>query len=612
MDGRNFRPVTDRPTDTRLEGAFANSARRACSAWLAAVLLARVLLLTACHAHTFPKVIVIGVDGMDPGFVERHWSDLPNLKRLNFSRLATTTPPQSPVAWSTFITGLDPADHGIFDFVHRDPQTHELFLSIDRTTAPRFTLPLGPYELPLSSPHIESLRRGKAFWQTLAEQGMPVTIVRIPANYPPLPYGDEITGMETPDLRGTQSTFTFYTDDPAETSHSVSGGLIQKVWVTNGHLDLALDGPPNSLRKDRAYAAVAISVDVDADRPVARFAVGPEMTVLQEGEWSNWIPLDFPLLPHVVSARGMVRIFVKQLHPRFEVYVSPVNIDPQEPALPVSSPASFAKKLGRFYTVGIPEDTAALRQGVFNLPEFLVQSREVLKDERRLLDDSLAQFKTGFLFFYFSSVDQNSHILFGKHDDELLYFYRAIDSAIGEVMRREPDAQLIVMSDHGFSTFDRAVNLNTWLLEEGLLARDATTGGIDWANTKAYAMGLNALYLTGADRADIKRRLLALRDPANDNTAVETVTEIHAAPENQRVAPDLVVGYSPGYRASWQTGLGEVPDSVFEDNTDAWIADHCITAADVPGVLFTSPGITVNGRSLIGLSRAILRLFGEQ
>jgi hypothetical protein len=572
--------------------------------------LAAALLLAGCGSHSPGKVIVIGVDGMDPGFVERHGSDLPSLSRLGFSRLATTTPPQSPVAWSTFITGLDPAEHGIFDFVHRDAATHELFLSTDRLIGPRFTLPLGPYQLPLSRSRVESLRRGKAFWQTLSERGVPVTIVRIPANYPPLPYGREISGMETPDLRGTQGTFSFYTDDPATSAHAVSGGLIRKVEVIRGHVDLTIEGPPNSLRKDGAYAAVSMAVDVDVVRPVARFEVGDRMTVLQEGEWSDWLPLDFPLLPHVISARGMVRIFVKQLHPRFEVYVSPVNVDPGEPALPISSPASFAREMGRFYTVGIAEDTSAFRQGVFTLPEFLTQSREVLKGELRLLDRSLAGFKDGFLFFYFSSIDQNSHMLFGKHDAELAEFYRAVDSAVGAVMRREPDARLIVMSDHGFSPFDRAVNLNTWLLEEGLLARDAS-GGIDWANTKAYAMGLNALYLSGADLADVRRRLLALRDPVNGRVVVETATAIHPAPENRSVAPDLVVGYGRGYRASWQTGLGEVPDTVFEDNTDAWIADHCLNAADVPGVLFTSPGIVVKDRSLKGLSRVILGLFGE-
>ncbi len=574
-----------------------------------AALAPLLLSLAACGPRHGESLIVIGVDGMDPAFFENHRADLPNLSRLAFSRLATTTPPQSPVAWSTFTTGLDPAEHGIFDFVHRDPDTHQLFLSTDRTVPPRFTLPLGTWQIPLSDAHVESLRHGKAFWQTLSEKAVPVTVVRMPANYPPLHFGNEISGMETPDLRGTQSTFTYYTDDPSENSRSVSGGLIRKVELNKGHVELVLEGPPNSLRREQGFVTTQIAVDVDAVNSAARMAIGNEVTVLREGEWSDWLPVDFPLLPHVVSVRGMVRIFVKQLHPRFEVYFSPINIDPQEPALPVSSPPSFAKSFDRFYTVGIPEDTAALRQGVFSLDQFLKQTHEVLKDERHMLDETLARYTGGFLFFYFSSVDENSHILFGKYDAQLLEFYKSVDDAVGEAMRREPNAHLIVMSDHGFSTFHRAVNLNTWLLEEGLLTRDAS-GGIDWADTKAYAMGLNALYLSGADRADVTRRLLALRDPANGKVVVEAVTPIHAAAINRRVAPDLIVGYAPGYRASWATGLGEVPETVFEDNTDAWIADHCINAADVPGVLFTSPGVAVEDKSLKGLSRAILKMFG--
>jgi len=296
------------------------------------------------------------------------------------------------------------------------------------------------------------------------------------------------------------------------------------------------------------------------------------------------------------------------LHPRFELYVSPVNADPMKPALPVSYPTSFAKQFGRFYTAGIPEDTSAIRQGVFDLPQFLSQTRLVLSDEQRMLREALDRFEGGFLFYYFSSIDENSHILWGRHDAELLAIYRAVDRSIGDVMRRQPDAALIVMSDHGFSTFDRAVNLNTWLLEQGLLAR-TPRGGIDWASSKAYALGLNALYLTGADREDVKRRLLTWRDPKSGRAVVEALTETHPAPENRAVAPDLIVGYSPGYRASWATGLGQVPDVELEDNTDAWIADHCIDAAEVPGVLFATKDFEVRHLSLKSLSGAILKLF---
>jgi len=581
-------------------------------------------------SRNLKQVIVIGVDGMDPGFVERHWNDLPNLAGLrrtgSFTRLETTTPPQSPVAWSTFITGLDPSAHGIFDFLHRDPTTLQPFSSMDKIEEPRLTLPLGAYRLPLSPARVSLLRKGKAFWQTLVDHRIPATIIRIPVNYPPLASGQALAGMGTPDLRGTDGTFTEYTDDPGEIAGAVDGGDIIKTALVNGHAELAIEGPPNSLRKDRKPSSAALIVDVDPAQPFARLSLGDETALLKQGEWSDWMPVEFPLIPHLASARGMVRVFAKQLHPRFELYVSPVNVDPASPSLPISAPARFSRDLaaaiGRYPTLGIPQDTAALRQGVFHLDQFLAESRMVLNDERRLLGESLHRFDRGFLFFYFSSIDQNSHILFGQHDAELLEFYRAIDDSIGEVRRKVPGAELIVMSDHGFAPFDRAVNLNTWLREQGWLAMRGPD--IDWPRTRAYALGLNGLYLNLAGREkygivrpgaeqralleSIRSRLLALRD-SNVRTVIETV-EPTGAPANSMAAPDLIVGYASGYRASWRTALGRTGGPEIEDNIDAWIADHCINAADVPGVLFTTRPVRLPGPALKDLPVSILSLFG--
>ncbi len=524
---------------------------------------------------------------MDPAFVEQHWAELPNLARLrdrgSYSHLATTDPPQSPVAWSTFITGLDPAETGIFDFVHRDPVTMEPYLSTDKTTEPRFTLPLGPYQIPLSPSHVVSLRKGRAFWEYLSDRGIPVTVIRIPANYPPSAAGHEIAGMGTPDLRGTQGTFSYFTGN-------------------NGRLAMSVEGPPNTLRRDRAHASVQLIADVDPDRPYVRLQVGATAAIVREGEWSEWLPADFPLIPHLVSTRGMFRVFAKQLHPSLELYVSPVNIDPEKPSLPISTPGSYARevaaRMGRWSTLGIPEDTAALRQGVFDLPQFLSQSRLVLNDEQRLLDDSLRRFTGGLLFFYFSAVDQNSHVLWGKHEPELLGIYRAVDASIGEVMRREPEAELMVMSDHGFAAFNRAVNLNTWLVSRGFAG-------------KAYALGLNGLYLKDKHAAgDIRRQLLAFRDPSTGQPAIASVDATDPSPDNRSIAPDLIVGYKAGYRASWQTALGEAPEGLVTDNDDAWIADHCIDPKEVPGVLFATRPIRATHPELKDLPVSLLELYG--
>jgi predicted AlkP superfamily phosphohydrolase/phosphomutase len=576
-------------------------------------------------------VIVLGVDGMDPGFIERHWKDLPNLSRLcgrdSFSRLQTTTPPQSPVAWSAFMTGLSPDQTGIFDFIHRDPATMQPYLSTDRTVAARWAVPIGPYRLPLSPSRVVSLRRGRPFWEALAKRGIPVAILRIPANYPPSSAGEELAGMGVPDLRGTEGTFTYFTDDAAFAAGDVPGGTIRMVRLDRGHVELSLEGPPNTMRAGDSATSVQIAADVDPELPYLRIEVDGKTIILKQGEWSEWIKARFTLIPHVASISGMFRIYAKQLHPAFGLYVSPVNADPYDPALPLSSPSGFsrsiAKEIGPFATLGIPEDTAAARQNVLTLEEFIAETRQIAETERNLLRYALGRFKGGLLFFYFSTVDQASHMLWGRHEDRLLEFYRRTDEAIGEAMRREPGAQVIVMSDHGFTAFKRAVNLNTWLISQGWLALNGE-GGIDWPRTRAYALGLNGLYVNLAGREEhgmveqaeseairqkIRQQLLAFRDPDTGGRVVSSVAETHAAAENRNAAPDLIVGYSPGYRASWETALGQAGQSVIVDNNDLWIGDHCIDPADVPGVLFAPRGAVGAPRSLEDLAGAIMRLF---
>jgi predicted AlkP superfamily phosphohydrolase/phosphomutase len=270
-----------------------------------------------------------------------------------------------------------------------------------------------------------------------------------------------------------------------------------------------------------------------------------------------------------------------------------------------------------------------MRQGVFSLADYIAQSRLVFDDEKKLLHYSLAEFHEGLLFVYFSSIDQNSHMLWGKHEPELLETYRAVDAAVGEVLANARGANVIVMSDHGFTSFDRGVNLNTWLSKNGYLTLEGGPSGdeepfarVNWSKTQAYALGLNGLYLNLAGREKqgvvaegpgsqallrkIGDELLAFRDPADGKTVVETVH----APARSDVAPDLIIGYARGYRASWQTALGAAPEALVEENRDAWIGDHCINAADVPGVLFSNRKVRVDDPQLRDVTVSILGMFG--
>ncbi len=586
------------------------------------------------------RVVVLGIDGMDPGFLERHLPDLPNLNRLRqeygLRRLDTSTPPQSPVAWSTFITGLDPSGHGIFDFVHRDPSTMAPFSSMGEVVESGRKLNIGPWSLPLTGGKVVAHRQGKAFWQVLSEHGIPATVLRMPTNFPPLEcrYCRELSGMGTPDMQGTYGTFTYFTDDSAESTRDVSGGRIVRVTVIADRVLLPLQGPVNSLRRDRRRTSLTLTVNLDPSRGAARFDLGEARFILRPGEWSEWIPVRFSLIPGLKSVSGMVRVFARQLSPGLRIYVSPVNIDPSEPELPISFPAGYSRELARaigpFYTQGIAEDTSALRQGAFHLADYVRQSRIVAAEQLALLDEGLKQFRGGFFFFHFPSLDQDSHILWARHEDKLLETYRLVDAAVGRAREQAGDATFVVMSDHGFAAFTRAVHLNTWLMREGFLTLDspADTGPdelfahVDWSRTQAYALGLNSLYLNleGRERNGIvkpglsaqlllriiSRRLREFRDPTSGEPVIAGVYPGGTLP----AAPDLIVGYRPPYRCSWQSALGVVPAETVEDNQEAWIGDHCSDAGHVPGTLLANRPFRLADPRLADLTVTILNEFG--
>ena len=591
------------------------------------------------------KMIVLGVDGMDPQFLEAHWDSLPNLKRLSqsgdFRRLATSIPPQSPVAWSSVITGMDPGGHGIFDFIHRNSSTRMPVSSMAESSGAGRTLSVGPYLLPLTGGSIKSVRAGRAFWQILGDSGVAATVIRMPANFPPADCEQEsLSGMGTPDMKGSFGTFTFFTEDPDEKTGHVPGGLVLHSPVTGGRAVLSVQGPENSLRKDHAITSVNLMANIDPTADVVRFDIDQEQVVLRQGEWSEWLRTKFPLIPGVKSAAGMFRIYLKQVHPQLRVYVSPVNIDPESPELPLTTPASYSKKLndtlGPFYTQGIPEESSAFRAGVLNRAEFLIQSHRVLADSMRMFRYELAKFNGGLLFYYFSSVDQNSHMLWGKFDDDLLEIYKGVDVAIGEAMAKTgPDTTLMVISDHGFAKFDRAAHLNTWLMREGFLTLDDPTkvgdeelfAHVDWSRTQAYALGLNGIYLNmdGREsggivsgfqrekvRNNIANRLLEFKDAKTGELVVSKVyfPETAFQGRNLRNSPDLFVGFRRGYRASWQTALGAVPESLIDDNTEAWIGDHCMASDQVPGVLLSNRKIRATEPQLYDITSTILKEFG--
>ena len=632
-----------------------------------ALLLVGLLLLLSCHrdqdARRGQKLIILGIDGMDPQLLRQFMRQgkMPNFAKLaeqgSFRQLTTSIPPQSPVAWSNLITGMNAGGHGIFDFIHRDPKTMELYFSTSKVEAPNHAIHLGKWVIPIGSGSVEQLRKGKAFWELLDEHNVPNSVFRIPANFPPVPAkGKTLSGMGTPDLRGTYGTFSFYTDDPTTAAGVVEGGRIIPVQVDNSKVVADLIGPDNTFRKNSPAATERFEVAIDPSESVAKVALQDQEFVLREGEWSDWKPVQFQLIPLLVHVRGMCRFYLKQAHPRFQLYVSPINIDPADPALPISTPSSYSRLLseesGEFYTQGIAEDTKALSDAVLDDKEYLQQARTVLAEHRRIFDAEFRKFHKGVFFFYFSSLDLNSHMMWRLMDPKhpeydataasqngsaIADFYEQIDQVLGEVLPKlDEHTTLLVLSDHGFAPYYRSFNLNTWLLNNGYIKLKAEAGenssdalaGVDWSQTRAYGIGLNGLYLNllGREREgivhagseadglirDIKQKLLAVRDPQAN---LPVITRVDVAKEVYQGAyanagPDLLVGYNRNYRAGWKTILGAFTEDVLENNTNPWSGDHCMDYTLVPGVLLSNRRILMSDPALTDIAPTILAEFG--
>jgi len=622
-------------------------------------------LLFSCQPRKWQadrKLIILGIDGMDPQLLKQFMAEgkMPNFSLLaakgSFRLLTTSIPPQSPVAWSNLITGMNAGGHGIFDFIHRDPHTLQPYFSASRVEPPKRGIRLGNWVIPLGGGSAEQLRQGKSFWETLDAYGVPNLIFRMPSNFPPVPAkGKTLSGMGTPDLRGSYGTFSFYTDDPLKTAGAVEGGQIVPVEVKESQVSANLVGPDNTFRKGSPPALEPFTVSVDPLEPVAKFVVQDEKFVLREGEWSDWVHIQFQLIPFIGKVKGICRFYFKQAHPRFELYVSPINIDPADPALPISTPKSYSRELseevGEFYTQGISEDTKARSAGVLDDKEYLQQSRTVLAEHRKIFDLEFPKFHSGLFFFYFSSLDLNSHMLWrliDPHHPEydfplaaefgsaLPEFYQQIDQVLGEVLQRADDhTTVLVLSDHGFAPYNRSFNLNTWLLNRGYITlknepnpdQSQAFANVDWSRTRAYGLGLNGLYLNlrgrerkgivegaEADRLlkEIKEDLLGVRDSQNNLAAITRVdlaSEAYQGPY-ARQGPDLIVGYNRGYRAGWQTILGNFPADVFEDNTNPWSGDHCMDYTLVPGVLLSNRPIAAPHPALTDIAPTIFAEFG--
>ena len=615
-----------------------------------------------------PKVLVLGFDGMDPALLQEYLDQgvLPNFRRFidggaQFQSLGTTIPPQSPVAWSSFIAGTDPGGTGIFDFIHRDPETMLPYLSTSSPQAPGAHMEIGRWKLARGGRDIHNLREGRAFWQELDDAGFDVTVFKIPANFPPVECeGRTLSGMGTPDIQGTYGIFQYFTDDP-EVKTVVDGGTVVPVFFRDGRVKTTIEGPLNSYRVGDPRTEIPLTITLDRDNKTAFFEIDGERLLLQEGEWSDWLDLRFEVVPLLKDVSGICRLFLLETTPHFRLYVTPVQIHPVRPEMPISTPRKYARDIaesvGLFYTQGLPEDSAALEEGVLSDGQYASQSDQILRERQAQFQFELQRFDSldsGLLFFYFNSPDQSCHVFWRSFDeqsptypeaDPLCRFrvrdlYVALDESLGHALDMlaypAENTVIMVISDHGFAPFRRVMNVNTWLEREGYLVLDGTEPrekvemlrGIDWSRTRAYAVGINGLYLNlkgresegvvepGAEAenllAELVRELEEAVDPVTRQHPIKYAyrADVVYSDSYRERGPDIVLGYNSGWRTSNESALGQVPKTVFADNMMKWSGDHCMAADVVPGVVLTSRPFIQADPELMDLGPTILELFG--
>ncbi len=615
------------------------------------------------------RVVVLGFDGMDYTFTRELMAagEMPNFERLiargTAQPLGTSVPPLSPVAWSTFITGMDPSGHGIFDFIHRDPETLFPYLS---TSAPEETgdpVKIGKYQFALSGGGYELLRKGTPFWEVLEERGVETTVIRMPANFPPSGTATrELSGMGTPDVLGSYGTFTFYSSDIFLEERNVAGGEIRPLDLWNGVAEGTLTGPDNPMLVKPTKLTSDFTLYVDDRADVARLVVGDTERVLEIGEWTEWIDVDFELLPPLFgflplapNLTAMARFYLRQVRPEVELYVSPLNFDPYRGDLPISTPEEFAAELaeisGRFYTQGMPEDTQALKGDVLTPAEFLQQAKIAGDEVEAQFLPVLERYSDGLLFYYFGNMDLVSHMMWhvmdpghpafdeakwGPYREAVRELYRTADRIVGRTLDSiDDDTTLIVMSDHGFASWRRTFSINAWLRDNGYLTlkkpgkkKASILSDVDWSRTRAYGIGLNGLYVNLRGREgkgivdparkqalveEIRRKLLAEVDPLTGAPAITkvyvTATDFEAGPYLE-IGPDVVIGYAKGTRGESDSALGEINADVYTDNTDDWGADHGMDHETVPGIFFSNRPLAKRVTGLKDLAAAILGEFG--
>ena len=606
------------------------------------------------------KLVILGLDGLEPSITERFLAEgkLPNLAKLKeqgcYRKLGTVLPPLSPVAWSTFQTGCNPGKHNIFDFLTRDKRSYYPRLSSTEIGTHARELNLGLFKIPLGrTDSYQLLRKGVPFWKILGDHGIFSNVIRVPITFPPEKfYGVSLSAMCVPDLRGTQGTFSYFTTRSAEMD-IYEGGERIRVERNGKTISTELIGPSIGTGKQKKTLICPFTVQFNGKPDQAELRVSGSTVKLRKGEYTDWVTVKFKV-SSMSNQEGICQFLLLDNDPDFDLYVTPIHLSPYKPAMPIAHPfvysAYLAKRQGPYATLGLAEDSWALNERIINERAFLHQC--VIADEEReeMFFDALSKVQRGVCVCVFDGTDRIQHTFWryldpdhpvnrtlGDQQNEKVIeeLYMRMDGIVGKTMKKcDEDTVLMVISDHGFNGFRHGLDLNRWLEENGYLTLKPDgrgkkfLEGVDWSQTRAFAVGLAGIYLNikGREaqgivsegneahqlRREIAEKLAGTVHPSSGDTAVLKVynaLEDYSGPYRTE-APDLIIGYNKLFRVSWETAIGQVTDSVFHDNTKSWAGDHCIDPRLIPGVIFCNRNIADESPRLMDLAPTALNLVG--
>ncbi len=664
-----------------------------------------------CMLAASQRVVVLGFDGVDWKLAREMMDEgqLPNLQALakkgSFLKLISTNPAQSPVAWSTIITGLNPGKTGITGFLKRplgDRASYapELataavvwtettrswwlvaivvlvvwavpFVIVRRRKLLRLLLPSGLAVpagvvvavlvslIPEQVPRVVCTRKGTTVWEIADEHDIPSTVLWAPISFPPRPlkHSRVLCGLGVPDARGMPYSWMVFDAREKRVRETETGGIVAPLVRKNGSYTATVRGPLKldarleierlrEMRREgeldpasadekivhlcREEALRELSLD-DGD---VEFEGRSEK--LSPGGWSDTYSAGFPVAP-LAGVRTVTEFYLVRRGEEPRLFMGPLSFDPAHPpaVADLSYPRSYSRELARRYgSFKTPGWSVATHPVKDDEADDALLATDVLRTEemhKKMCLGELSRDDWRLFFAVFEDPDRIQHIFWRhtdpahpRHDPELARqwggfireFYVWIDGVVGEARRIAPDAHFIVLSDHGFASVRRLLNINTWLLKEGYLVltsegrhmslenlRAGTMGAhIDFSKTRAYSLGLGKVFINLKGREplgivepedrrglvlEICRGLEAIRD--GTNVVVKRAYprwEMMHGPEAEGAA-DIFLGFMPGYRVSWQTCLLGVPPRVLEDNKFTWSGDHCsLDPEEIPGIFIS-------------------------